>query len=304
MPDDPFWKTAASLQLLSSLHGGVAPSLASSLASQLGGSAGMVKYARWVTNADQPLNEPSREQCESPVDHFDQISADELNSTETQWWQDPSLPWKHKPTKADIACFVWLSVAGIYGIVISVLRPGLLASAPMVLAAQGSWSGVVLTGALAQGGDPWWPLVWLLASLGFLKFDWIYWWAGRLWGRELIEAWSGRSPRARRINAQAEKFARRFETLALIVNFLPIPLPRAVILAVLGETGTSLKKFLTVSIITSAITTGGYLALGYWIGEPAVAAMTLYGKYLWYISLAILVVVIGQVWWKNRNQAD
>jgi len=90
----------------------------------------------------------------------------------------------------------------------------------------------------------------------------------------------------------------------LIVNFLPIPLPRAVILAVLGETGTSLKKFLTVSIITSAITTGGYLALGYWIGEPAVAAMTLYGKYLWYISLAILVVVIGQVWWKNRNQAD
>jgi membrane protein DedA with SNARE-associated domain len=159
-----------------------------------------------------------------------------------------------------------------------------------------------MVGALAQGGDPWWPLVWALATLGFVKFDWIYWWAGRLWGRELIEVWSGRSPRARRWNARAERFARKYETLAIIVNFLPIPLPRAVILAVLGEAGTSLKKLLTVSLIASAITTGGYLGIGYWIGAPAVAAMDLYGKYLWYVSLAILVFVVANTWWKQSRK--
>lgn len=223
---------------------------------------------------------------------------------EAQWWEDPSLPWKHKPTRADVICFSWVSVVAIYSVVISILRPGLLASAPHVLASLGSWSGNVLIGANASQGDPWWPLVWVLATLGFVKFDWVYWWAGRLWGRELIEVWSGRSERARRWNARAERFARKYETLAIVVNFLPIPLPRAVILAVLGEAGTSLKKLLTVSIISSFVTTGCYLAIGYWIGEPAVEAMNLYGKYLWYVSLAILVIVVGNAWWKQRGKAE
>jgi membrane protein DedA with SNARE-associated domain len=234
-----------------------------------------------------------------PADAVSPEPDPEAASTQ-EWWDDPSLPWKHKPTKADIACFSWLGVAAVYGVVISILRPGMLASAPLVLAAQGSWSGVVMTGALAQGGDPWWPLVWALATLGFVKFDWIYWWAGRLWGRDLIEVWSGRSPRARRWNERAEKFARKYETLAIIVNFLPIPLPRAVILAVLGEAGTSLKKLLTVSILSSLVTTGGYLWIGWYFGEPARFAMETYGNYLWYVSLAILVVVVVTTW---RNQA-
>ena len=48
---------------------------------------------------------------------------------EKEWWDDPSLPWRHKPTRADIACFSWLGAVAIYSIVISVLRPGLLAQA-------------------------------------------------------------------------------------------------------------------------------------------------------------------------------
>ncbi len=225
-------------------------------------------------------------------------------SADPEWWEDPSLPWKHKPTLADVSCFAWISVVAVYSVVISILRPGLLASAPHVLASLGSWSGAVMVGALAQGGDPWWPLVWALATLGFVKFDWIYWWAGRLWGRELIEVWSGRSARARRWNERAEKFARKYETLAIIVNFLPIPLPRAVILAVLGEAGTSLAKLLTVSIISSFITTGGYLWVGWYFGEPARFVMETYGNYLWYVSLAILVFVFANVWWKQSHKPN
>lgn len=223
--------------------------------------------------------------------------------TEPEWWQDPSLPWKHKPGRADIACLSWISVVAVYGVVLLVLRPGLLASAPHVLASLGSWSGVVLVGAWARSGDAWWPLVWLLATFGFLKFDWVYWWAGRLWGRSLIEVWSGKSERARRWNDRAERFARKYETLALIVNFLPIPLPRAVILAVLGEAGTSLKKLLVVSFGASAVTTGGYLWIGYQFGEPAKDLIQAYGNYLWYVSLAILVVVIVNYWRQQRRPA-
>lgn len=134
-----------------------------------------------------------------------------------------------------------------------------------------------------------------------VKFDWVYWWAGKLWGRSLIEAWSGRSERARRVNARAERFARKYETLAIAATFLPIPLPRGVIFAVLGEAGTSLRKFLTVALISSFVSVGGYLTVGYWIGEPAVALMEAYGRFLWYVSLAILLGMLANAWWKNRN---
>jgi len=225
------------------------------------------------------------------------------STTAPEWWEDPSLPWKHKPTRSDIACFSWLGVVAVYSIVINVLRPTLAGLAPHVLASVGSWTGLVLVGARAATGDPWWPLVWILGTLGLIKFDWIYWWAGRLWGRNLIDAWSGRSPRVRRANERAERFARKYDVLAIAVGFLPIPLPRGVILVVLGEAGTSLRKFLTVSVICSFITNGAYLALGYWIGEPAVKVMEAYGQYLVWVSVAILVVMVVSIWWKQRKPA-
>lgn len=219
-------------------------------------------------------------------------SPDAVEAPTPEWWDDPSLPWRHKPTRADIACISWLGVVTVYGVVMTVLRPTLLALGPQILASLGSWSGMVLVGAHAAVGDPWWPLIVVLGTVGLIKFDWIYWWAGRLWGRNLIEVWSGRSERARKVNAWAERFARKYDTLALIVSLVPFVPGRGVIVAVLGEAGTSLKKFLTVSIITSAVVNAGLLAVGYWIGEPAVAVMDAYGKYLRWVSVVLFVVVI------------
>lgn len=225
------------------------------------------------------------------------------DQADSEWWDDPSLPWRRKPTRADYICLSWLTAAGIYGLVISILRPGLLASAPHVLASLGSWTGSVLIGARAAVGDGWWPLIWVLGTLGLVKFDWVYWWAGKLWGRGLIDVWSGRSARAKRLNARAERFARKYDTWAIVIAMLPIPLPRAVVLAVLGEAGTSLRKLMAVSISSAFVMMGVYLGIGYWIGEPAVALVETYGRYLWYVTLALLVVIVGNAWWKSRKEA-
>lgn len=222
---------------------------------------------------------------------------------ESEWWDDPSLPWRRKPTRADYLCLSWLTAAGVYGIVISILRPGLLADAPHLLASLGSWTGSVLIGAKAAVGDGWWPLIWVLGTLGLVKFDWVYWWAGKLWGRGLIDSWSGRSARAKRLNARAERFARKYDIWAIVIAMLPIPLPRPVVLAVLGEAGTSLRKLMTVSIASAFVMMGVYLGIGYWIGEPAVALVETYGRYLWYVTLALLIGVVGNAWWKSRKEA-
>ena len=183
------------------------------------------------------------------------------------------------------------------------LRLTLLAYGPHILASLGSWSGMVLMGARAAVGDPWWPLVLVIGTLGLIKFDWVYWWAGRLWGRNLIEVWSGRSQRARKVNAWAEQFARKYDVLALVVSLIPFVPGRGVVVAVLGEAGTSLKKFLTVSILTSAVVNAGLLAVGYWIGEPAVDVVQAYGSYLPWVSLGLLVIVVASTVVQQRKRS-
>ena len=227
--------------------------------------------------------------------------TDANDTSAPEWWDDPSLPWRHRPTRADLACYAWISVVAVYAIVMLPLRPTLLALAPLVFGAMGHYTGMIMTGSLAAVGDPWWPLVWAIGCVGMIKFDWVYWWAGRLWGRNLIEVWSGKSERARRRNERAERFARKYETLALIVALLPIPLPSGVIFVVLGAAGTSLRKFLAIVWCASAVLTGGYIALGYAIGEPAVALVEQYSKWLLWASVAILVGMVVVWWWKGRT---
>lgn len=211
---------------------------------------------------------------------------------EREWWQEPGLPWKHKPTRSDIACLSWIGAISIYSLVMLPLRPVMLSLSPVVLGSLGYRTGLVMVGALAATGDPWWPLVLVLGSLGAAKFDWVYWWAGKLWGHGLIEVWSGRSERARRRNDRAVAFAHKYETLAILLTYLPIPLPAAVVYAALGAAGTRLRKFLLVDLIGALVSTAGYLYLGYAIGEPAVDLVNKYGQWLWYLSLALLVGVL------------
>ena len=228
-------------------------------------------------------------------------AADSNDAAPREWWQEPGLPWKHKPTRSDIACLSWMGAASLYGLILLPLRPIMLGLAPHVLGSLGYRTGLVMTGALASVGDPWWPLVWVLGSLMAMKFDWIYWWAGKLWGHGLIEVWSGRSERARKRNQRAIAFTQKYETWAIFVTYLPIPVPAGVVYAALGAAGTSIKKFLAVSFIASLLSSALYMYLGWTIGEPAVELINNYGNVLWYVPLAMLVGIIAVAWWRGRK---
>lgn len=227
-----------------------------------------------------------------------------MSASETgkEWWDDPALPWRRRPVRADYVCMGAMSFVAVYALVMMPLRPVMLGLAPHLLGSLGYRTGLVMVGALAAVGDRWWPLVLLVGTLMAMKFDWIYWWAGRLWGRNIVEVWaSGRSERTRRRYDRAWRLAHRYETLAIAVTFLPIPLPSGVIYAALGAAGTTLRKFLTVGFLSSLVTTAGYVALGYWIGEPAVHLIDVYGRYLWYLSIAILVGMVAVAIWRSRQ---
>lgn len=227
----------------------------------------------------------------------------DVESGPKEWWDDPRLPWRHKPTRADIACYAAIAILGVWALVMLPLRPLLLANPPLSAVINGGRASVVATGAWIEvnGG----PILayWLAVTASIVKFDWVYWWAGRLWGHAILDSFTGQSRMSKRRAEIVLRFTHRYESLAVIATYLPLPLPMALIYAAVGASGMRLRKFLVIDIIAAAVTQAGYLALGWWIGEPAVRIVKVYADYSWYLTIAILVVMLGTWWWRRSRTA-
>ena len=105
---------------------------------------------------------------------------------------------------------------------------------------NGSTEGIVSAAAFARVGHGSLVVVLLASIPGLMKFDLIYWWAGRLWGERVINLFAGRSERQRRRGlkfvARVNRWGRWFTWPAIIIApFLPIP--NAIIYAVAGGPG-------------------------------------------------------------------
>jgi membrane protein DedA with SNARE-associated domain len=221
--------------------------------------------------------------------------------TPKEWWDDPRLPWRHKPTRADIACYTAIAILGVWALVMLPLRPLLLANPPLSAVINGGRTSVVATGAWIEvNGGPI-AIYWAAVTLSIVKFDWVYWWAGKLWGPAILETFTGRSKMSKRRAEIVLKFTHRYETLAVIATYLPLPLPMALIYAAVGASGMRLRKFLIIDIVTAGVAQAGYLWLGWSIGEPAVRIVRIYADYSLYVTFGILAVMLITWWWRRTR---
>lgn len=216
-------------------------------------------------------------------------------------------PQEYTPTRADRICLTLLALSGIYGVVMLVARPTLLGYNPLLLASlTGSRSALVTIGALAATGGTSMAVVaiaFVISSFSLIKLDLLFWWAGSLWGDFFVKSLTGDSKRARRRAQRAEALARRYHTLAVLITNIPIlPIPRAIVFAVLGTSGTSFRAIFAVDLAAAAVVQAMWLYLGYTIGEPVVQAVEVIARYSLWISLGILVVVIVGAGRKARRE--
>ena len=230
----------------------------------------------------------------STAEQADQPEAGQAQASDP--WSDPRLPWEGKPSRVDIACWAAITLSGLYYLAILPWRASLVGTHPVVSELlNGSTEAIVSAAAFAHVGHGSLVVVLLASIPGLMKFDLIYWWAGRLWGEKVIHLFAGQSQRQRR---RGEKFAARvnrwgrwFTWPAVIVaNFLPIP--GAIIYAVTGWTGMSWVTFLVLDAIGTLAWAGILAGLGYALGQHAVSVAQEVSKYGLWASIAIVVLVV------------
>ncbi|SBM42653.1 Hypothetical membrane protein (DedA family) [Propionibacterium freudenreichii] len=238
------------------------------------------------------------------------VADQSATSDEPEWWQDDSMPWKHKPGRSDIACLAWLGGLGVFSMLMLPLRAWLMGSPdriPLLVALTGSRTGTAMLGAVVRTGDyavswdlgghliaiSWvWPMI--AAVIMSCKFDWIYWWAGKLWGRGMIEVWAGKSERARRRYERLEKWAGKVGWLAFVLAYLPVPLPlMAVVFVLAGASGMRLRRFVVLDVVVCSCWTVVFGVLGYVVGTPITDVLNVYSKVANYVTIGLVVLVVA-----------
>ncbi|MFF3689154.1 DedA family protein [Streptomyces sp. NPDC002187] len=204
----------------------------------------------------------------------------------------PWLPWGGAPSARDLVCWygIWLVFA--YSFAMWPLKPWLIGTNPLLLEVlTGTQSAMAVAGAFARVGEATMALALAAGVVGMMKFAWVFWWAGRLWGGNMVRLLSGvpdgRTKRSHRLFSR-ENPASRWAIGAAVV-LAPLPLvPGPLAFAAAGWSGMGLGAFLVLNLIGSAAWTGLFTGLGYAMGQPAVDVAEAITDHAVWVSLGVI----------------
>ncbi|MCD2194054.1 DedA family protein [Actinomycetospora endophytica] len=217
-----------------------------------------------------------------------EYTPEEIEAAKQQWRD--IRPWEHPMARAD-KVLIFSTVAVTVLLLGSLpVRPFLLATHPVALSAvTGSLSAVGAASAFARigGTDVW--LVVAAGVFGMIKFDWLFWWAGRRWGAKGVRFFT---PPGR-----ATRFVERVRswppwTIGLIVIAAALPgVPSVPLFLLAGLAGLPLVVFLVLDAIGSALVVGLVAGLGYGLGQTAVDVVLKVDQYALWVSIALILVI-------------
>jgi membrane protein DedA with SNARE-associated domain len=227
------------------------------------------------------------------------------DSSRVRGWQR-WYPWHGRPRVRDVLCAAAIAVSAVYAVATIPLTPVLIATHPVLLELlTGSTSSVVAAGAFSDVDNKLLLIVVIAAALpGLMRFDWVYWWAGRLWGHRIVEKLGQRSPRSAALARIAETRGRRYAgPLVALAAFLPDGASTAVYAAA-GWTGLPLLWFIFFDTIGSAAWTAILATCGYLLGSDGVALANLISRYA-FVSICVIVaaLIAPHAWhsWRDRR---
>jgi membrane-associated protein len=217
-------------------------------------------------------------------------------------------PWHGKPRARDVLCVLAIAVSAVYAVVAIPLTPALIASHPVLLELlTGSTSSIISAGAYSDVDTRLQLALVVVAALpGIMRFDWVYWWAGRLWGHRIVERLGQHSPRMARLAGLAETRGRRWAgPLVALAAFLPGGASVAVYAAA-GWAGMPLLAFVLWDTLGSAVWISLVALGGYLLGSDGVMLAELASRYATVtIIVLVLMLIAPQAWhsWREWRTA-
>jgi membrane-associated protein len=218
---------------------------------------------------------------------------------------DPPRPRPRIGLK-DVLCVGPIILNSIYYYAGIPLTPLLLGRNPLLLSAlRGTIASMVTAGAFARVGKV--PL--LLALIAPIPIsmctDPFFFWAGKRYGRGLINYLSASDPRWKRRAARGERFFKKYGLWTIVLApFLPAPSPLFYMAA--GEAGMPFIVFILADLAGTLAYIGAIVALGWAIGQPAVSvAQTISNYALWVIVAMVVLIFAWSFWsaWRNPREA-
>jgi len=215
-------------------------------------------------------------------------------------------PWHGRPRASDVLCALAIAVSGVYAVATIPLVPELISTHPVLLELlTGSTSSIMAAGAYSDVETKLQLALVVVAALpGIMRFDWVFWWAGKLWGHRIVERLGNRSPRMARLAGLAEARGRRWAgPLVALASFLPSGASTAVYAAA-GWAGLPLLAFVLWDTLGSAAWVSVVAIGGYLLGSNGVALAGLVSRYAT-VTICVLVVlfIAPQAWhtWRERR---
>jgi membrane-associated protein len=219
------------------------------------------------------------------------VTAAAAGSGKADLRDDPRLPWHGKPRAADILCWLGIVLGGLSYWVLLPLRVSLVGTHPVIAELlNGGTESIISGAAFARAGHGTLVVALLAAIPGLMKFDALYWWAGRLWGERFIMV----LPASRRVSRhmpRVRQAGRKVTWPAVVVSsFLPIP--KAIIYVIAGWAGMRLITFLLLDLAGALLWAGVLCGLGYALGHHAVVVATTISHYSWWVTIGIVALTI------------
>lgn len=213
-------------------------------------------------------------------------------------------PWPDRPRTRDVLCTAAIVVSAVYAVATIPLTPALISTHPVLLELlTGSNSSIVAAGAFSDTDTKLQLFVVVAAALpGMMRFDWVYWWAGRLWGHSIVERLGHHSPRSAALASYVETRGRRFAgPLVTLAAFLPSGASTAVYAAA-GWVGLPLIPFILFDALGSAAWTALLAVGGYLLGSEGVHLATLASRYAFATVFVLVAAMIAPPLWHSWRQ--
>lgn len=207
-------------------------------------------------------------------------------------WDDPRLPWSGKPSRADILCWAGIVLSGFFYLALLPFRATLVGTHPLLgTVLNGATESIVAAASFARVGRGSIALVVILAIPGLMKFDLLYWWAGRLWGERVVLLLAGQRKRGAKYLERVRRWGPRFSYPAIVLASI-LPIPSTIIYVIAGSSGMSMIVFLLLDLAGCLLWTGMLVGLGYALGQHGVDIAESVSHYGLWVMLAILAVVL------------